>query len=102
MKKIFERFMNYLRGSEGAKDFTEWLTENILLFMRNVKALFSLTTLFEQVSNLQQQLNAVEARNDSRKSEILEAIKALSKDISQESKKSCLSSICKRIKICCF
>ena len=49
MKKIFERFMNYLHGAEVSKTFSEWLVENVSAFMKNIKALFSLTKLFEQV-----------------------------------------------------
>lgn len=88
MKKFFERFMNYLHGAERAKDFSEWLIEKLSAFIRNVKALFSLTKLFEQNENLQQQLRNIEAQNESSKSEVIKAIKTLSKDISNDSKKS--------------
>ena len=80
--------MNYLHGAERAKDFSEWLIEKLSAFIRNVKALFSLTKLFEQNENLQQQLRNIEAQNESSKSEVIKAIKTLSKDISNDSKKS--------------
>lgn len=78
MKKIFERFMNYLHGAEVSKTFSEWLVENISAFMRNVKALFSLTKLFEQAGEIQQRLTNIEIQNSANKSEILKAVKTLS------------------------
>ena len=91
MKKIFERFMNYLHGTEKTKDFSEWLVENVSAFTKNVKALFSLTKLFEQVGEIQQKLADIETQNNANKSEILKAVKALSKAItslSNDSRKS--------------
>lgn len=80
MKKIFERFMNYLHGAEVSKTFSEWLVENISAFMRNIKALFSLTKLFEQAGEIQRKLSDIEAQNNADKSEILKAIQSLSND----------------------
>lgn len=80
MKKIFERFMNYLHGAEVSKTFSEWLVENISAFMRNIKALFSLTKLFEQAGEIQRKLSDIEAQNSADKSEILKAIQSLSND----------------------
>ena len=80
MKKIFERFMNYLHGAEVSKTFSEWLVENVSAFTKNVKALFSLTKLFEQVGEIQQKLTDIETQNDANKSEILKAIQSLNND----------------------
>lgn len=80
MKKIFERFMNYLHGAEVSKTFSEWLVGNISAFMRNIKALFSLTKLFEQAGEIQRKLSDIEAQNNADKSEILKAIQSLSND----------------------
>lgn len=78
MKKIFERFMNYLHGAEVSKTFSEWLVENLSAFMKNIKALFSLTKLFEQAGEIQQKLADIETQNSANKSEILKAVKTLS------------------------
>lgn len=91
MKKIFERFMNYLHGAEVSKTFSEWLVENVSAFMKNIKALFSLTKLFEQAGEIQQRLTDIETQNDASKSEILKKIKSLNSAIttlSNNSKKS--------------
>ena len=88
MKRMFERFKNYLHGNENMKTFSEWIIDNIGALFANIKALFSGVKLFERINILEQKLQNIEAQNNSDKTEILNEIRELKKSLTDDSRKS--------------